>query len=237
MGKNFINASTTNPFREVSLFSKTKKVVNSKLNQVYKFGVSVAGVVGEKEVCITTGYKGREDYDNTFFLTEDDINVYIDILTEAKKELAKDKEVVNKRNRLYNILNRYIDNNWVKTINCKVVDTQVPEGYNPDTFKVVKISVEYIDDLPEEDINLQFNFIDVVHIPVDSRGLTMFKKKLSHSNENVQVNIIGFDTFKEGKKAAEKAMKDYRQAMKDGTINAADNLSMEEKLNYINSQN
>lgn len=237
MGRNFINSNTYNPFRGLKMFNKKKNVVNTKLNQVYKFEVTVGGIVGEKEVSVITGYKNRDDYDNTFILNKDNLDTFIDMLTEAKKELIRDKELSMEKDKLYHILYHYIDNGWVKKVICEVMNNiQLPVGYNADAFKVVNISVEFIEDLPEEDINLKFNFIDVLHIPIDNTGMNSFKKTLTHNNENVEVSIIGFDQYAEGKKAVKKAKRDFERSVKDGTINAADKLSMEEKLKYLNSQ-
>lgn len=237
MGRNFINSTTSNPYRGLRLFNKKKNMVNTKLNQVYKFEVTVGGIVGEKEVSVVTGYKGRDDYDNTFILNKDNLDTFIDMLTEAKKELMRDKELSIQKEKLYHILYHYIDNGWVNKVICEVMNNmQLPEGYNPDAFKVVKISVVFNNDLPDEDINLKFNFIDVLHIPIDSRGLSSFKDTLTHKNENVELSIIGFDQFEEGRKAVKKAKRDFERSIKDGSINAADRLSMEEKLKYINSQ-
>ena len=237
MGKNFINSTTSNPFRGLSIFNKKKNMVNKKLNQRYKFEVTVGGVVGEKEVSVITGYRGKDEYDNTFILDRDNLDTLIDMLTEAKKELIRDKELLTQKEKLYHLLYHYIDHGYVNKVICKVLkDRQLPDGYNPDSFNIVQISVEFIDDLPEDDINLRFIFIDVVHIPIDSKGLTGFKKTLSHNNENVKVDIIGFDQYAEGQKAVKKAKRDLEKSIKDGSFYAADKVSMEDKLNYINSQ-
>lgn len=225
--KNYIDSSVVNPFMKIKKFiSKPLKIRNEKLNQIYNFEVSVDGVVGDKDLILTTGYKGYSDLSNTFILKEEDIDKLIELLVSGKKILEEDKNVIIERKKQYDTLYEYIDKGYVEKICCNVLSDNLPYGYN-ELFKKVLISPKFKTDLPQDGINLTFNFVDILLVqPNDNH----FKKLNNQINKNsdIEVEWTGYDIEKEKKKIIEKAKRDYQN-----NIGRSSNLSVEEKLKYI----
>lgn len=236
MGRNYIDSTTINPYTNVRVYEDKKKIKQEKLNQLYLMKVTVAGEVGNKEISFTAGYKSNPEYDNTFILDEDGITNLIELLHNAKKELIRDKDVKNRISKLYNILNHYIDNGWVESIKCEVL-SGVPDGYNSNIFKTVKITPTFKHDIPDNsDINLGFNFIDVIHIDITDNGFNKLNNRLVNNHTDISVEWINFDRKKEQDKAVKKAKSDYEIAKKNGTLDNR-GLSKEEissMMKYLN---
>lgn len=233
MGKNFINSITQNPFKDVKEFNVTKKINKSFLSQVYKFSASINGESGKKNVSFTAGYIGY-DYDNTFFLDEAEINILIELLTSAKKELVKDKNVVNEKDKLYHILHSYVKKGYVDHIDCTITNKDTPKGYN-ELFKVVHIQPHFISELPEDDINLKFNFEDILAIQPNQNHLDKLADSIRGSKDsNIKVNWLNYNMKKERDKIIAKAKKDY-----ESNINYGDsrNVTEQQKIDYINYAN
>lgn len=225
--KNYIDSSIVNPFMKIKKFiSKPLKIRNNKLNQIYNFEVSVDGVVGDKDLILTTGYKGYSDLNNTFILKEEDIDKLIELLISGKKILEDDKNVTIERQKQYDILHEYIDKGYIEKIYCKVLSDNLPYGYN-ELFRKVLISPKFKTDLPQDGINLSFNFIDILLVQPDNNHFKKLNNQIN-KNSDIEVEWTGYNIEKEKKKIIEKAKKDYQN-----NIGRSSGLSIEEKLKYI----
>lgn len=205
---NKINKQMFNPYNMDKCEDKSVEIKPEELNVTGFIKSSLTGEFGNRQAYLQTGYYGH-DGSNYFVASEEELRNIIDSLEYILENILTDKTAKRMEDELLDELYRYIDNGYVKSIKLTRMKLSVP-GFSSALYIPFKVEPEFNYDLPDDNINLGFNFLRMFRFPIKEEEYQEELKKITNSKD-ISIHFVGFDR----KQQIRDFIKDAKDSLKD----------------------
>lgn len=209
MGKNYIDKSKVHAYYRSDFIEKDIKI-KSDTDSIYNFGVRVTGENGNRRIYLTSGYNNTEEYTNHFVLSVEDIEKLEALIIEAKTQINEDKKANVLLDDMRNELKRYIENDYIDKIKLIRQDIIYPNGFNKELYIPFLIQPEFSLDIPDDDINLGFNYIEFLHLSMKEDEYQKTLDYIRFDHKEIPIVFVGYDRKEEIRKYIKEAKKDLK---------------------------
>lgn len=197
---NYNDPITKYPYYIKDFRDRSKKFKSEVDSNTYKFGLSITGEFGNRVATISTGYLGHDDKTNYFILNRDQLEELKTMIDEIIYEIDKDWEKNQELGKLRDELESYISKGYVKKLQVIKTKTTIPNGFDNRLYTpyVIKPIFEY--DIPDDDINIGFNYIDLLYLSPDQEKFEETLHYLKCGHDDLEIEFVGYNRKEELRK-------------------------------------
>ena len=184
----------------------------------YLMQMEITGNPGERNVLLSTGYKDREEYTNTFIFAQNSLADFIKQLEDILQECEVDNDRHLAVETAYQELYKYIKMGIIEGINLHKIAEDYPNYssmlYIPFRVEPKFKSIQEIKELELQDeyknmeVNIGLQFIDCFHI--DFHDANPMIDKLTNKHRDIPITFSNYDLNAEYKKFRERLLSEVK---------------------------
>lgn len=197
---NYNDPITKYPYYTKDFKDRNKKFKSDIDANIYKIGLSITGEFGNRVATLSAGYNGHDDKTNYFIFNRDQLEELKTMIEDTIDEIDKDWEKNQELGKLRDELESYISKGYVRRLQVIKTQTIIPNGFDNRLYTpyVIKPVFEY--DIPDDDVNLGFNYIDLLYLSPDQEKFEETLHYLKCGHDELEIEFIGYNRREELRK-------------------------------------
>lgn len=208
---NYMDNNIRRPYRLQSYSYKPVKILPKIPNtSLGKIEMELSGEYGNRQAFLTIGYKGSPEHDLYLLMDKEELKKTRDLIDQMISDIEEDKKYSQSSRMILEEFHRYLGRGYVKEVILTKLKTELP-GFNTALYTIFHVEMKFKEDVPNDYINLKYNFIYCVHLSANEKDYidTMNKLFGGHfKDKDLKITMIGYNRQEDIAKYIRDAKKD-----------------------------